>query len=59
MSTPIHDKLAARMELALAPAVKPERTLYLGTFSIWCVVCEEEDFMHEHPEDPRSPRIGD
>lgn len=59
MSTPIHDRLEARMELALAEPKKPEQTLLIGVWSIWCVVCDAEDFTHEHPDDPRAPRIGD
>lgn len=59
MSTPIYDRLEARMKLALAGPKKPEQTLLIGVWSIWCVVCEAEDFTHEHPENPRAPRIGD
>lgn len=59
MSTPIYDLLSGRLALATANPEKPTQTLMTGRWSIWCVVCEREDFMHEHPGDPRAPRVGD
>lgn len=48
--SPIYDDLAT-------PAM-PTRSLSLGRWLMWCVVCEGEDFTHEHPEDPRAPKFG-
>ena len=54
--TPIFDE----MQIAYgATAPMPTRTVPTNAFCIWCVVCEGEDFMHEHPEDERAPHFGD
>lgn len=41
------------------PPKLPTRSFALGLMTMWCVVCEGDDFNHEHPDDPRAPKFGD
>lgn len=59
MNAPIFERLNRRFRIAVAEPKMPTRTVLVGAWSAWCVVCEGEDFTHEHPDDMRAPRFGE